>query len=126
MKNKYLIPVAQFCLEKNKASDFLVKNTIFHKINKQKYYMYLISLEWKKKRDFIIKRDSICRLCEKSKSEQVHHITYDRIYNEKESDLVGLCSYCHRAIHNKNVFSDEFDTYDEMVSYEINRLNEKD
>jgi 5-methylcytosine-specific restriction endonuclease McrA len=42
--------------------------------------------------------------CEKCGSEtqtlEVHHLTYERLGDERMSDLIVLCSYCHKVAHN--------------------------
>lgn len=63
------------------------------------YQEYLKSDEWKAKRKKILKMAGYkCRRCGASATE-VHHETYERIYNERDIDLTALCSNCHRKIH---------------------------
>ena len=66
---------------------------------KEVYAEYLKSSEWKAKRDAVLRRDDHrCRFCGASATE-VHHLTYDRKYNEPLYDLVSICSECHKAVH---------------------------
>ena len=66
-----------------------------------KYYEYLSSPEWKSKRAKILKMAGYkCRKCGKPATE-VHHETYERIFNERLTDLTALCRKCHRFLHNK-------------------------
>ena len=68
-----------------------------------RYMSYLVSDEWRTRRERILERDDyLCRRCAKSKATQVHHITYERAGNELDSDLESLCSDCHGAIHAKS------------------------
>jgi hypothetical protein len=65
-----------------------------------KYKTYLISDEWKQKRELVFQKK--WRKCEKCKSEnnlRIHHWTYIRIYKEKVSDLFVLCNDCHWEFH---------------------------
>jgi 5-methylcytosine-specific restriction endonuclease McrA len=39
-----------------------------------------------------------CRLCGDETLLEVHHATYERIGNERDSDLVALCRECHRDV----------------------------
>ncbi|WP_124558728.1 HNH endonuclease [Pedobacter sp. KBW01] len=65
-----------------------------------KYNEYLKTPEWKVKRDKVLKRDNyICQGCLENKATQVHHITYQNIYNEPLFDLVSVCDACHHNIH---------------------------
>jgi hypothetical protein len=64
------------------------------------YKSYLLSDEWREKRRLIINRcGSVCEGCGLREAEEVHHITYDHIYNEFLFQLLGLCSLCHRKWH---------------------------
>lgn len=66
-----------------------------------KYLNYLKSAEWQEIRLHLIeKRNWTCERCGKQKKRlQIHHLTYDRLYNEKESDLMVVCPSCHHDIH---------------------------
>lgn len=65
-----------------------------------KYYLYLISPEWHAKRELINKRDNnICQKCFVKPSEDVHHLTYENLGNEKLIDLLSICRECHMEIH---------------------------
>ena len=68
-------------------------------VRKNKYRRYLLSPAWREKRENILKRDSyLCVSCGQ-KAQQVHHLTYKNIYNEKESELVSICIDCHNKEH---------------------------
>jgi len=59
---------------------------------------YLKSPQWKIKRDIIIDKNPFCAFCP-AKSWDVHHLTYERICFEWESDLCAVCRKCHNKIH---------------------------
>ncbi len=70
---------------------------------KLKYREYLKSKEWVElKIDLLQLR--LCK-CEKCKIKlpanklQIHHKTYERLYNELASDLLILCGSCHKKEH---------------------------
>lgn len=68
--------------------------------NDDRYMDYLGSAEWHKKRGTVIERDNYaCRLCDSGENLQVHHKTYDNIYEEPLSDLITLCKNCHEHFH---------------------------
>lgn len=72
-----------------------------------KYLNYIKSNVWYEKRlDIAKKRNYICEMCNKSsvKNFQIHHLTYERLGNELDSDLMFLCTECHSKIHNKSLF----------------------
>jgi len=59
------------------------------------YQRYIHSSEWKKKAEERLSFDSyICQVCGKPATE-VHHLTYENFRNERNEDLVSLCSACH-------------------------------
>lgn len=63
------------------------------------YEKYLESKTWKKKRALVLERDNYtCQSCLSSHAHQVHHLTYEHIYNEPLFDLVSVCMDCHRII----------------------------
>ena len=79
------------------------------------YKSYLLSNEWKKKRDKKIKlANSKCENCGSTKNLQVHHKTYERIFNEKMKDLLVLCYICHMDKHNLLA--------EEIIEQEVNKM----
>ncbi len=65
------------------------------------YQAYLDSNKWKALRLRIIKdRGHKCQDCGSTKHLQVHHLTYDRIFKERDTDLRVVCQDCHNAIHH--------------------------
>lgn len=67
-----------------------------------RYDAYLRSKEWKARCAAVRERcGNICERCGKFKVDEVHHTTYERVYNELLDDLKGLCEACHRLIHEK-------------------------
>lgn len=65
------------------------------------YKQYLLSPEWKCKRDRVLARDDYtCQCCNKPKKKlHVHHHGYENFGNEPLSDLITLCDLCHDAYH---------------------------
>lgn len=79
-----------------------VDDCFLEKYHGRNYDEYLQSESWKSKRKVILNRDNhTCQSCLSERATQVHHLTYDRKYNELPNDLVSLCSDCHREIHGK-------------------------
>jgi len=68
----------------------------------RQYEAYLASPEWRVKREAVLSRcNRVCQVCEKSPATEVHHVTYDRVGEEQDGDLMGVCRTCHEAIHGK-------------------------
>ena len=69
-------------------------------VRKQQYHSYLQSPDWNIKRSTVLERDKYkCRICGFGDKLQVHHLTYDRVYDESLYDLVTVCEDCHTLIH---------------------------
>jgi len=67
------------------------------------YTLYLHSSAWNNKRSYVFrKKGRHCARCRRSKhSLQVHHLTYERVGNERLSDLQPLCYKCHQDAHKR-------------------------
>ncbi len=66
----------------------------------RKYYAYLQSAKWQKKRDQVFQRENgICQGCREEPIENTHHTNYAHLYDEPLFELVGLCETCHRKVH---------------------------
>lgn len=64
------------------------------------YHGYLDTANWKIKRKKVLERDDwLCQGCLEEEATDVHHLTYDNIYNEFMYQLVSLCEGCHKRIH---------------------------
>lgn len=62
--------------------------------------VYLTSQHWKSLRLKVLNRDKhTCQTCNTKQHLQVHHLTYERLFQEDVSDLVTLCKGCHEATH---------------------------
>ena len=65
-----------------------------------KYTTYINSENWKiKRREALIRDKNLCQECKNKPAEDVHHKTYDNLYNEPLEDLISLCRECHTEIH---------------------------
>lgn len=67
---------------------------------KKKYYAYLESDEWKQIRIEMLITYPKCQRCGSKKCLQVHHRTYENVFNEEPEDLEVLCKKCHKQEHN--------------------------
>jgi hypothetical protein len=69
---------------------------------REEYEAYLKSDEWADRRTATLKRaEYVCQVCEHFPATQVHHIHYDRIGGELDSDLLAVCSFCHGLLHGR-------------------------
>jgi hypothetical protein len=63
------------------------------------YEEYLTSDAWKAKRVLVLKRcGGLCEGCGVARATEVHHTTYEHLYNEFLFELLGLCHSCHDRI----------------------------
>jgi hypothetical protein len=66
-----------------------------------KYRTYLLSDEWKSKREAKLKQAGFaCAICGRNTQLEVHHLHYQNIFRETLRDLVVLCSYHHAEIES--------------------------
>lgn len=70
---------------------------------KSKYREYLNSDEWKSKRLQKLKLNPKCEVCGDKSNINIHHKTYDRIFNENIEDLQTLCRLCHKKAHGISI-----------------------
>ena len=71
-------------------------------IESERYGRYLCSREWAVKRTAVRERcGGKCERCKHAPMSHVHHITYERKYDEDLADLMGLCAPCHEFTHDK-------------------------
>jgi hypothetical protein len=69
--------------------------------DKFEYLSYLQSDEWNELKNKIIDRDKHCKLCGSTSNLEIHHLTYDNLYEENLEDLQCLCNRCHENIHKE-------------------------
>lgn len=63
------------------------------------YKQYLLSDKWAEKRSKMMDiAGYACEVCKSTNNLQVHHLTYDHLYNEKPSDLVVVCGKHHKKL----------------------------
>lgn len=64
------------------------------------YSEYLMSRWWQNRRRQKIKSvGDKCERCGADLGLQVHHLSYDRLWGEKNADLEVLCGDCHEHEH---------------------------
>jgi 5-methylcytosine-specific restriction endonuclease McrA len=64
------------------------------------YATYLKTPEWRHRARAAKQRaGNRCALCNSDRPLEAHHRTYERIGNERQDDLIVLCSPCHRRHH---------------------------
>lgn len=64
------------------------------------YRQYLRSDKWNARRRAALHRANYrCELCSRAKPLQVHHLTYERIFEERPEDLRAVCDRCHKRLH---------------------------
>ena len=85
--------------------DYKIGKTLLEDwIAKGAYEHYLGTGQWQEKRKLVFKRDNYqCQKCGTGKNLNVHHITYENLYNEEIEDLTTLCKPCHEKIHKHDI-----------------------
>jgi len=84
-----------------RRSSFLQRK-VMQKIDHRRYLEYLRSPQWREKAEAAkLAAGGKCQLCSSSAGLNVHHRTYDRLFNEHPSDLICLCRQCHRRHHGE-------------------------
>lgn len=64
------------------------------------YQDYLITVHWQKTREQKLKDAGYkCEQCPRDENLEVHHLTYERLGEERMGDLQALCPICHRKTH---------------------------
>lgn len=77
--------------------------------NKDWYYnKYLNSEYWMRRRDRALQRGgNVCAMCGTRYGLHVHHISYERLGSELDTDLIVLCKECHMFVHGFNELARE-------------------
>ena len=86
-------------------NDLIVENQNNEKRNEFDgwYKQYLLSPEWRVKRNLVLERcNEICEGCRAKRAIIVHHLVYKNVGKEFLFELVGLCQGCHDRYHDKN------------------------
>ena len=72
--------------------------------DKFEYLNYLQSDEWKAlSSECKSLAKNQCSQCKSTSNLECHHLTYDNLYLEKQSDLQCLCNECHTKIHKGTI-----------------------
>lgn len=71
------------------------------------YREYLQSDHWKRKRDTRLIIDKKCQICGRPFDLQVHHMTYENLPYERNTDLITLCDYCHRSVEKMKNYASQ-------------------
>jgi len=83
-----------------------------------RYNEYLLSEEWKHKRNLIFNEDQHkCCICGTEYDLQAHHIHYNNVGNEELDDCITLCKDHHDSIHDMPFMDRRY--------IELNSLNER-
>jgi len=69
-------------------------------VTKAEYTTYLQSEHWISfKKNLKVLRFFSCEICNSTKKINIHHRSYERMYNENTNDVDILCSECHKNLH---------------------------
>lgn len=76
------------------------RRTQLIQLARTQYKEYLKTVEWGAKRTrALIQAGNRCQVCSSTDGLAAHHRTYERLGDELLSDLIVLCSRCHKLYH---------------------------
>lgn len=80
--------------------DLKILSTRLEAVGSYSYAHYLKSKHWKKRRKAFLSivGNDRCTICQR-KGVEPHHVTYERVGEEWDSDLIPLCRKCHEEVH---------------------------
>jgi hypothetical protein len=47
--------------------------------------------------------NNLCEGCGRRRAAQVHHLTYDHVFDEFLWELIAICDECHSRVHDRDV-----------------------
>ena len=66
------------------------------------YTAYRQSTRWQKlRRAASLRAQDKCEICLRREGCELAHLTYDRIFNERLSDVIWVCADCHRKLDGR-------------------------
>lgn len=107
---KKILPISKIALEVSQFDTHLMKNPALIS-EKLRHWAYQkgFNYEFSSRREAILHRDKYtCQVCGKKQTRlEVHHIVYrSQGGTDNENNLITLCEYCHKAIHNGAIILD--------------------
>jgi hypothetical protein len=90
-------PAKSYTCDKCRGADYIPPRDRL-----EEYAVYLRGSHWQSVRKAALERaNSKCQLCASQVHLEVHHNTYDNLWNEPASDVIVLCRRCHGRHHGK-------------------------
>jgi len=70
---------------------------------RQRWYRekYLPSEHWTETSRRVRGERPWCEVCQDARSQNVHHLSYDRLWRERDEDLQAICRPCHERTHSR-------------------------
>ena len=63
------------------------------------YKKYLRSPIWLIRRNQIVAERKSCEVCGDTEKLEVHHLSYEHLFDEPDEELLLTCDLCHETIH---------------------------
>lgn len=104
----------QYRTIRGKDKDAIVRKHITKQVSadvrfSRGYNEYLASDKWAAKRRKVLDRaGNICEGCRQAKATEVHHLTYEHLFDEFLFELVALCRPCHTRWHKEEDPEEEY------------------
>jgi hypothetical protein len=68
---------------------------------RSRYEEYINSDAWaERRRSYFDKHPRRCTICKTTRRIHLHHVSYERMGQEPDGDLVALCEFHHAALHD--------------------------
>jgi hypothetical protein len=86
-----------------KRGKWLVRHGFCDEDLKPDYSAYVRSPHWRQfRKSYFASNSAACWVCTKTEDRLVlHHLTYNRIGEERFDDVLPMCARCHRLVHDK-------------------------
>lgn len=65
------------------------------------YRAYYQSRSWRARRQRVLRERPCCERCQRARAQMAHHLSYKRIGQELDSDLMAVCRSCHHQLHGR-------------------------
>lgn len=85
------------------------------------YKDYLESFAWKAIKKAKLEEQQICECCNANAATTVHHLSYERLWHEREDDIVSICETCHYECHHVNGY--QIKNEEELLRQRFNEIS---
>jgi hypothetical protein len=96
------IQYTQTSVSSTRSMSEKVENQRYDDKYKNEYLCYLQSQRWHTlARAVRMRAKGKCEICLRADGTECAHLTYERIFNERLTDVLWVCIKCHRELDNR-------------------------